>query len=114
MINWGYIAAGFYNKSCHRAVNVYVVLNYADVGEAWLDDVDYERHYVNEGFNDKYYEHNNVYGKVVIDNESLRAAVENSGVTDITSISIVFSYYDTNDTYLNEILTIYEAPVSNE
>ena len=111
MLSYGYFAVGFFNKYCQRSVDVYVILNYNDADDSgeWLS-VDYERHYVNEGYNDKYGCFNTAYGKVVLDNESLLTAVANSGVTEITSISVSFTYYDAaSDTYLSEILTIYTA-----
>lgn len=104
LLKYHQIAVGFYNKNAHRGVDVYVIVN-----DNWLE-VDYERHYVNEGYDDKYGEYNTLCGKVVLDNESLMQAIQERGITEITSIAVNFSYYDpASDTYLNEILTIYEA-----
>ena len=109
MLKNGDFKVGFYNKSCYRTVTVYVVINYVDKNNTgvWLE-VDYERHYLNESFNDKY-GYNTLCGVVVLDNESLVEAIQNEGIgySEIDSISIAFSYYEVDDKYLNEILTVY-------
>ena len=109
MLKNGDFSVGFYNKHAQRGVEVYVLVNYGTDGEQWLN-VDYERHYVNNGYNYEHNVYNTLCGVVVIDNASLIEAIEASGVSQIDSISVSFTYYDVDsDTYLSEILTIYIA-----